>query len=106
MTIPAPDSGEPYLIVSHELPWEKIKDANLVVGEKYRVKLTDKGLGTGWWDFGDLEKEFKGANFRQWKDGKEQDDGGVEGERKGEVGEKPELLKMVIEGDGVEFEVA
>ena len=75
-----------------------------MAGERYRVSLADKESGAWWWGFGDLEKDFKALKFRQLMDGS----GGYEGdgdEQKGVLGETPEQLKMVMEGEGPEFEI-
>ena len=85
-----------------EIPQEKIAAANLVVGEKYRVELTNKGLGTKWWTFGSLD-EAQGIRYREWEEGESE-----EGEDKNgryTIGKDPRSLALVIEKGEAEFEV-
>ncbi|KAH0541671.1 hypothetical protein GP486_008698, partial [Trichoglossum hirsutum] len=114
---PSPDS----LTVSHEVPLDKILDACVQPGERYRVSLTDRALGTRWWAFGAVEED---ARLGVWDDEEERDGdreeaevGGGEqgGPRRREkrddaglyvVGERPEDLELVIEKGEVEFTVS
>ena len=48
--------NEPYE-VGFEIRPETIAGVSSVVGEKYRVRVTDEGLGTGWWAFGTWEDD-------------------------------------------------
>ncbi|KAI9856596.1 MAG: hypothetical protein M1813_008856 [Trichoglossum hirsutum] len=113
---PAPDS----LTISHEVPLDKILDARVQPGEKYRISLTDKALGTRWWAFGAVEDD---ARLGAWEDEEEDNGdreeaevgGGEEGglrrrERRDEagkyvIGERPEDLELIVERGEVEFVV-
>ncbi len=116
MTIPAQGKGE--LVIQHELPWEKIRDAHVEKGERYRVSLSDKCLGTRWWGFGSLDEEFKGFRLGTWREdgedgrGEEREDGseeegedGREEEGESAMGERPEDLALVVEKGDVTFEI-
>ena len=81
---------------------DRIVEVGLVVGERYRVTLTEKGLGTRWWAFGSLDTELEGLKLKQRRlrasiDG--------EGRQQGDIafGENPEQLSLVVEGTGAEF---
>jgi hypothetical protein len=65
-----PDS---ILVVKHEVPQHKVKEAGLAKGERYKVSLTDAALGTRWWTFGSLN-DLKGVGFRRWRPGEQTDD--------------------------------
>jgi hypothetical protein len=116
VTIPPLNQGT--YSVRHEVPRDKIEAANLEKGEKYKVALTDKCLGTRFWTFGSLE-ELDGVRFRQWRsqsddemwakeeeydsDYKEQ----MEKYGNGPVtkGEEPRMLALVPEVGEIEFDV-
>ena len=86
-------------------------------GERYRVSLTDKCLGTRWWAFKDLD-ELDGVRLKAWR---EPTEGDVDEEfsyseeeremreRFGDgpscMGEEPGMLAMVVEGVDAEFEI-
>ena len=46
----------------HEVPRNKIEVAGLQKGERYRVDLIEKCLGTRWWAFANLE-ELEGVRL-------------------------------------------
>lgn len=108
MTIPPQGQGQ--IVIRHQLPWEKIREADVKNGERYKVFLTNKCLGTRWWGFGSLEEQFEGVKLRIWRaDGNEGDE---RSERQnGELGEnavggeRPEDLALVIENGYAEFEI-
>lgn len=108
VTIPPRGHGE--LIVRHQLSWEKIQEADVKNGERYKVFLTNKCLGTRWWGFGSLDEQFKGVKLRTWRAD------GNEGDEKSEAqddelgdnaigGERPEDLALVMENEHAEFEI-
>lgn len=109
MTIPPQGQGQ--IFIRHQLPWEKIREADVKNGERYKVFLTNKGLGTRWWGFSSQEEEFEGVKMRTWRaaDGNEGDErserqnGKLEGNAVG--GERPEDLALVIENEYAEFEI-
>ena len=104
----------------HEVPRNKIEVAGLQIGERYRVALTDKCLGTRWWAFANLE-ELEGVRLRTWRAPAEEAaeteaDPDLEEEMERErsekyrdgpvsIGENPVMLAMVMESEEVEFEV-
>jgi len=105
---------EPYE-VKFEVTPDTIAAANPVVGEKYRVELTDKGMGTKWWTFGSLEDD-PGVRYREWREGGveelEDEEEGEEGEEEGEyekgeytMGENPQDLALVVEKGEAMFEI-
>ncbi|MCJ1398671.1 hypothetical protein MMC11_001872 [Xylographa trunciseda] len=107
---------EPYE-VKFEVRPEKIAAANPVVGEKYRVELTDKGMGTKWWAFGAWEDD-PGMRYRTWKEGgdeggeNEEEEDEEEGDEDGEdekgrytMGEDPQDLALVAEKGEAIFEI-
>lgn len=79
-------------------------EVGLVVGERYRVCLAEKGLGTRWWAFGSLDTELEGLKLKQRRP-RVSIDG--EGRQQGDIayGEKPEQLSLVVEGTGAEFDI-
>jgi hypothetical protein len=115
VTIPPPSQG--VYTTQHQVRRAHIEAANLEKGERYRVKLSKKCLGTRWWSYGSLE-ELDGVRFRFWKDrdgnGKQiygepsERDKQEEREKYGDgpvtEGEQPEMLAIVPEGDA-EFEI-
>jgi hypothetical protein len=123
--ITIPPKGQPGISIRHKVPREAIRNANLKVGERYRVNLTDKCLGTRWWFF-DAREDFPGgARLCSWKSKATQDaeaeeendlDGDIQdelederrekyGNRPVKMSEEPGLLALVPEGGEVEFEV-
>jgi hypothetical protein len=117
VTIPPQDQGS--YTVKHEVPRDKINAANLKPGEKYRVALTDKCLGTRWWAFVSLE-ELDGVRLGTWRSREEEEarkcdswlEAQMEKERREKfgdgpvsMGEQPEMLAMVPEVGSVEVEV-
>lgn len=109
MTIPPHGQGQ--IVIRHQLPWEKIREADVKKGERYKVLLTNKCLGTRWWGFGSLEEQFKGVKLRTWRaDGNEGDErserqNGEIGDENAVGGERPEDLALVIEKEYAEFEI-
>ena len=90
------------LEIRHQVDVAKIEEAHLEPGERYQASLTSQCLGTRWWAFGSLD-DFDGVRFRQWNKGEESesiDDGG-----RYLMGEVPDDLAFVIEGETVEFEI-
>ncbi len=111
------------LQIKHEVPKAKIDAVKLEKGEKYKISLTDLGLGTSWWMYGTPEDDWvKDKKFMRWTSR------GVEGEKRhrldnvdtlGEpaedqmwddseewfMGEDPEKLALVMENEDAEFEV-
>jgi hypothetical protein len=64
VAIPPKNKGD--IIFQHEVPCEKIEAANIQKGEKYRVELSDRRLGTRWWSFGSID-ELEGVRLRSWQ---------------------------------------
>lgn len=102
-------------VVRHEISRSKIASCNPERGEKYRVQLTDKALGSRFWCWGDLQdpsmervkygagpftrEDFEGEGREDWSS--------LEyGEEsvwfKGEIAEQ---LALVVEKGDAEFEV-
>ena len=111
MTIPATGGLE----IKHEVSRARIEEAGLVSGERYRVSLTNKGLGTRWWAFGSLD-EFEGVQFRRWKEDQENEAEDDVDEEEGKqsstydqnryvIGENPDEFAFVIEKGDAEFEI-
>lgn len=105
MTIPPQGQGQ--IDVRPQLPWEKIREADVKNGERYK---TNKCLGTRWWGFGSLEAEFEGVKLRTWRtegnggdERSERQNAELEGNAVG--GERPEDLALVIENEYAEFEI-
>lgn len=97
------------LEIKHEVPRDKIIAAQIKKGEKYRISLTDKGLGTYWWMFGTLE-DVEGMKLKPW--GKTESEGEDSEELEKEdksgmwvAGEEPGKLALVVEKGEVEFEI-
>lgn len=87
-----------------------MQGADVKNGERYKVFLTNKCLGTRWWGFGSLDEQFKGVKLRTWRaNGNEGDEEseGQDGElgESAEGGERPEDLALVVENDFAEFEI-
>lgn len=81
-------------------------EAGLELGEIYKASFNPRGLGTRWWAFGS-EEEFKGLRLSMWRDvkgGSDKPDGDREAQV-GEMGEKPQLLDMIVERNGVDIEI-
>ncbi|MCJ1334517.1 hypothetical protein MMC10_011229, partial [Thelotrema lepadinum] len=117
VTIPPLSQGS--YVVSHEVPRSKIVAADLRKGEHYRVRLTDKCLGTPWWAFKSLN-ELDGVRLSTWRDEfdketEESDPDWAEdrrqeiyekfGDRPSCMGEEPGMLAMVVEESDAEFEI-
>ncbi|MCJ1455896.1 hypothetical protein MMC28_006253 [Mycoblastus sanguinarius] len=123
VSIPPRDQGS--YSVRHELPRNKIEVADLQKGERYKVALTDKCLGTLWWAFASLE-ELESVRLRAWRG---QAEGAAEieleradpelheemererSEKYGDgpamtIGENPMMLAMVRENKEVVFEAS
>ena len=88
-----------------------IEAAGIEKGERYKVGLTNRCLGTRWWTFGDAEDEgMKNVRFVQRGQGvKEPEDREGTDEQGGwSRGELPDELALVVEGEdegAVEFEI-
>ena len=66
ITIPSLESGTT-VTVRHTVPQEKILEAKLQTGEKYRIELSNKCLGTIWWMFGpDPRGGKEGVKLKSW----------------------------------------
>lgn len=124
ITIPPHDQGT--FSIRHQVPADAIKSAKVEKGERYRIKLTDKCLGTNWWTFGVLE-DLDGLRLRMWRsqaseeaeadeermldsdpelrEELEQERRDKYGERRTTKGENPNMLALVPEVGQVEFEV-
>ncbi|MCJ1381855.1 hypothetical protein MMC17_004967 [Xylographa soralifera] len=98
--------------VKFEIEPERTAAADLVVGEKYRVRLTDMGLGTKWWAFGaledDLEIRYMEWDYEEIAEGEEGE--GRDGDREFKKrrytrGEDPESLALVVEKGEAIFEI-
>lgn len=80
-------------------------------GERYKVSLTNKCLGTRWWGFGSLDEQFKGVKLREWREGEGNDGDETSEGHDGELGEnavggeRPEDLALVIENEYAVFEI-
>jgi len=61
-----PPHGQGSYIARHELGRHLIDLTGLKKGEKYRVVISDKGLGTSWWRYGEAH-EFKSVRLWRWK---------------------------------------
>lgn len=105
VTIPAPDSAVPYLSITHEIPVGRVTEADLAVGERYRVSLTERGLGARWWAFGSLDAELNGLKLKQQRRFEMSTVGGEGEQDDGAYGEKPGQLSLVVEGGGAEFDI-
>lgn len=104
------------LVVHHEIPRSKIIGAGLEKGEKYKVKLTSRALGTRWWAFG-LMEDLDGLQLRRWhmedeelhRDSVDEEvDEGKETTSQGPftMGEDSDQLALVIERGEAEFCIA
>ena len=121
VTVPPVDQGS--YVIRHEVPRNKILAADLQKGERYRVRLTNKCLGTRWWAFKSLE-ELEGVRLSTWKAqyeeeeekiAEEQDPVWAEEEKQERyekygngpscTGEDPSMLAMIVEGLEAEFEI-
>ena len=126
VTIPPQNQG--YYSVQHEIPRDKLEAADLKKGERYRVTLTNKCLGTRWWTYAGLE-DLEGVRFRAWRAPAEEEEAEAEAEaaradlelneetemerepreQHGDgpvtMGEDPTMLAMVVENGDVEFEI-
>ncbi|KAK4546611.1 hypothetical protein LTR36_001828 [Oleoguttula mirabilis] len=121
VTIPPRDQGT--FSVRHQVPPDALRGAKVEQGERYRVKLTDKCLGTCWWTFG-ARDELDGVRLRAWRSSEAEAEEEraldadpelreeLERERRDKYGERPVtsgensgMLAMVPEAGEVEFEV-
>lgn len=124
MTIPPKNKGS--YSVRHDVPRDKLEAADLQKGERYRVTLTNKCLGTRWWTYAGLE-DLEGVRLRAWRTPAEEEEAKAEAEamradpelyeemereRQGKygngpvtMGEDPTMLAMVVDAGDVEFEV-
>ncbi|KAF2666117.1 hypothetical protein BT63DRAFT_481917 [Microthyrium microscopicum] len=117
VTIPPPGKG--VFTTQLEVPRDKLEAVDLMEGERYHITLTDKCLGTFWWCYGSLT-DLEGIRLRQWESQEDRarerqyeaswkldEEERIQKYGKGPVsfGEEPQMLAMVPEGEGVEFEV-
>ncbi|RYP42999.1 hypothetical protein DL768_010141 [Monosporascus sp. mg162] len=114
LTIPGDGSA---VTVTHRLDWnrifkyeEKLSKEDLKPGEKFRIGLNKRFIGTSWWCFGDLEGDLKGRRFYAWceddfRDGRPDDAFLREGNWM--LSKDPKLLKWTwsAEDDDITFEV-
>lgn len=118
VTIPAPDTDTAStnanpreFVIKHEVPSRLITAADVKKWERYKVAFTNKCLGTRWWMFGDLkDDEWKDVKFVQRNAGLNtlEDKEWIDEQVKWYVGEEPDDLALVIEGEddgAVEIEV-
>ena len=81
-------------------------EADLIIGERYRVSLTERGLGARWWAYGSLDAELKGLKLKQQGRRQRMSMNGGESEQDDKAyGEKHAQLSLVVEGGGAEFDV-
>lgn len=102
--------------VRHQVPPRFIEAANLQAGERYRVALTNKCLGTRWWEYGKLT-DLDGVRLRWWRTPEEDRSQRLDdpltyeeilekhGDGPTSVGQQPDMLALLPENDGVEFEI-
>ena len=91
-TVPSLNSGE---VLTIERPVERklFDDARVEVGERYRVRITDRGLSTVWWGYGEIAENVD----KNW----------VEDKKETKVKEEEKFgVELVLENDGMaEFEI-
>jgi hypothetical protein len=106
------DKHDP-LVIKHEVSRNKIERAGLQKGEKYKVALTDKALGTRWWTFGALG-DYRGVEFREWcpespENQYESSDECLDKDPKETapftIGEDPAQFALIVEKGEAEFEI-
>ena len=124
MTIPPKNQGS--YSVRHEIPRDKLEAADVQKGERYKVTLTNKCLGTRWWTYAGLE-DLEGMRLRTWRTPAEEKEAEMEAEamradpelyeemekerqeKYGDgpvtMGEDPKMLAMVVEDGDAEFQV-
>ncbi|KAF2744582.1 hypothetical protein M011DRAFT_460864 [Sporormia fimetaria CBS 119925] len=96
------------LQVKHEVPRDAILAAGLGKGERYRVEMTDIGLGTRWWRYGTLE-EVEGKGLKPWAVGSdddedcEDDDDDEEGDEAVQEKAEKRAVEWVLSEDPQEF---
>jgi hypothetical protein len=109
--------------IKHELPRKVIDAVDLKNGERCMIKIGNKFLGTRWWAYGDLEN-LEGIRLRQWYDveayeAEERRQPSLKRTRAREyqevierlghgptsIGEKPDMLELIRENEGAEFEI-
>ena len=105
VTIPAQDTTVPYLTITHATPVDRCRETGLIVGERHRVSLTERGLGARWWGFGSLDAELKGLKLKQQRRLRMSTTRGEGRQDENAYGEKPEQLNLLVEGGGAEFDV-
>ena len=91
-TVPSLNSGK-VLTIEHEVERHLIDEAGVEVGERFRLKTTDKGLTAAWWGYDEMSGNVNRKCIENWKvtNVKEEVMNGVE---------------MVLANDGIaEFEI-
>jgi hypothetical protein len=53
---------------------EGIQQKDLIPGERYRVHVNDRNVGTMWWCWGGLEVELKDKKLCAWQEGSDWND--------------------------------
>lgn len=106
LTVPGDGSA---VTVTHRLDWnrifkyeEKLSKEALEPGEKFRLGLNGKFIGTSWWCFGDLEGGLRDKKFYAWCEddfgGERPDDDFLRGGN-WELSKDPKLLSWKITAD-------
>ena len=109
ITIPSIESGTA-VTVRHTVPQEKILEAKLQKGEKYRIELSNKCLGTIWWMFGpDPRGGKEGVKLKSWIDPEDDSEEWAEAIENDDEnvfrGERYKDLALVDETEGAIFEI-
>ena len=109
ITIPSVESGTA-ITVRHTVPQEKILEAKLQKGEKYRIELSNKCLGTIWWMFGpDPRGGREGVKLKEWIDREDDPEEWAEAIENDDEnvfrGERYQDLALVDETEEATFEV-
>ncbi len=115
--VTVPTQGKGVLAIKHQVNPDLIKAAGVQKGERYRIRLNNKCLGTCWWCFGTMD-DLEGVRLREWasleaeksltpalRAEKEQARKAKYGDGPSTMGEDPEMLAMVPETWEVEFDV-
>ena len=108
ITIPSMDSGLTFT-VQHSIPPKNLLEANLQKGEKYKVELSNKCLGTIWWMFGPDPRGKKGVKLKSWIDRETEPEEWAEALENDDEnvfrGERDPDLALVDETGGTIFEI-
>ena len=91
-TVPSLNSGD-VLTIEREVERKLVDEARVEVGERYRVRITDRGLSTVWWGYGEIAENVD----KNW----------VEDKKETKVKEEEKFgVELVLENDGMaEFEI-